>query len=382
MRVKKRLCSIVLCALLLAGCTQEQVSADYQMPEKEEKTYRTHIVQLGTFTIKKEVTVPASYMKQQSVFANYEDAILKERSDLTIGDQVKAGDVIATVSFKTSDVELARLELAYERAVYSMDNGVSSYYQSIASIKGDDRVSYLQRLQMEYQLASYKQSAEQQCQQALDRLEEYKARYQDLQIVAPCDGIVTYTAPFIAPGDDLPYGTRLVTLADPSSIYLKLDIATNETEGPVIYPMLSVGSTARVTRGEYNRTCRVTNAPILGELFQKTSVTGVPNGVAYVTGDGLELLAGTGSFAVNYTVLELENMIVLPKYVVQDYKERYAEAEKVGGVTVEKDPYVNLLVDGHVIKQYVVCGPSSDTEVCILDGLTPGQVVIAEFGRV
>ena len=383
MRVKKRLCSIVLCALLLAGCAQEQqTSAVYQMPEKAEKVHRTVEVTLGTFTIKKKTAVPANYMKMQSVTVDYEDAVLKERTHLAAGDHVKAGDVIATFTFKTNDVELARLELAYEKAVYSKETGASSYYQSIASIKGNDRVSYLQRLQMEYQLASYLQSADQRCQQALEQLDAYKARYQEAQIVAPCDGIVTNVTPFLKPGDELPYGTELVTLADPSSIYLKLiNITMNQYDGPVFYPMISVGSTAKVTKGDYNRTCEVTSAPILGKLYQDSETTGIPNGTAYLTGDGLESLPGTGTFAIEYTLLELENMMVLPLHAVHDYKDRYAPMEKVGSVSVQKDPYVNLLVDGHVIKRYVVCGPSNGEEVCILDGLTPGQLVIADFGR-
>ena len=377
MRVKKRFCSILLCSLLLAGCVQEQPVTVYQMPEKAEQTYDLREVEVGTFKIVKEVTISPSYMKKQSVIVNYEDAILKEKSYLVLGDRVKAGDVLATLTFKTSDVELARLELAYERAVYSMDNGISSYYQSIASIQGDDRSSYLQRMQIEYQLASYKLSAERQCQQALERLEEYKARYQDLQILAPCDGIITYVNS-IRPEEEVPVGTELFTLADPKSIYLELDTPMTDSEGPVTYPMISVGSEARVTRGDYSRTCKITNAPILGERYKNPEISGEKNGVAYITGNDLDTMAGTGSFSVQYTVLELENMMMLPWRAVHDYKFRYAPAPKVDGVTVEKDPYVNLLVDGQVIKRYVICGPSNGAQICILDGLTPGQQVVVD----
>ena len=76
--------------------------------------------------------------------------------------------------------------------------------------------------------------------------------------------------------------------------------------------------------------------------------------------------------------LELENMMMLPWRAVHDYKFRYAPAPKVGGVTVEKDPYVNLLVDGQVIRRYVICGPSNGAQICILDGLTPGQQVVVD----
>jgi len=375
---KKKLCSILLCALLLAGCVQNPPTSDYKMPEKSEKAYTTEEVYVGTFKQIKTVTVPASYLNHQSVTCDYEGAVLKEKLLFPLGTWVKAGDVIATVIFEFSEVELARLELAYERAVYSMNNGISSYYQSIASIKGNDRVSYLQRLQMEYQLASYKLSAEHQCQQALERLEEYKTRTGDVQILAPCDGIVTYANPILDPGDDIPMGTELITLADPESIYLEFDPSLSANEGSSVYPMFAYGNTAHITFGDDTFDGIVSSAPVMGSLYKKAETEQAQNNIAYVTSDGLDATTQTGSYVVKYIELELENMILVPTKAINDYQPRYASAPKVDGVSVEKDPYVYILENDHIIKRFVTCGPGNSTEVCILDGLTPGQLVVLD----
>lgn len=386
MQIKKRLSIILLCVLLLSGCVRERPATIYEMPEKSEKPYNTVEVRLDTFRQTKEVQSPARYLKSQGVFCDYEDATMKEKADLAIGDRVKAGDVLATISFDTSEAELARLELAYERAVYAMDNGISSYYQSIASIKGNDRVSHLQRLQIEYQLASYKLSAEDMCQQALEQLEAYKVRYQDVEIVAPCDGVVDYINP-IYPGEKIPYGAELFTLADPESMYLELRLGLPTDEDKVVYPMISTESQVVVTRGDFNERCQISSAPIMGMLSKNEVTSGENNCIAYITDDGLADMAGSGAFYIRYTVLELENMIIVPKKAVQDYEPKKTKAsdqkvplngEEENEISVQKDPYVNLLIDGNIIKRYVTCGPTNGTDICILDGLTPGQLVVVD----
>lgn len=375
---KKKLCAILFCTLLLAGCTQEKPVSDYQLPEKSEKTYTTAEVYVGTFKQIKTVTVPASYLKHQSITCDYEGAVLKEKLLFPLGSRVNAGDVIATVSFEVSEVELARLELAYERAVYSKESGVSSYYQSIASIKGNDRVSYLQRLQMEYQLASYIQSADRQCQQALEQLEQYRIRTKDVQIVAPCDGIVTYANPILDPGDEIPMGTELITLADPEFIYLELDPSMSVNETAVAYPMFSYGNTAHITLGTDTFEGIVSSAPVMGSLYKKGDAAQTENSIAFVTSDGLDAMTQTGHYVVQYVELALENMVMVPAKAVNDYQPHYEPAPKIDGVSVEKDPYVYILANGHLIKRYVTCGPGNSKEICILDGLSPGQVVVLD----
>jgi hypothetical protein len=98
-------------------------------------------------------------------------------------------------------------------------------------------------------------------------------------------------------------------------------------------------------------------------------------------------MAGSGTFYIRYTVLELENMIIVPKKAVQDYEPKKTKAsdqkvpldgEEDNEISVQKDPYVNLLIDGNIIKRYVTCGPTNGTDICILDGLTPGQLVVVD----
>jgi hypothetical protein len=90
-------------------------------------------------------------------------------------------------------------------------------------------------------------------------------------------------------------------------------------------------------------------------------IDGNINAPTYFRLDNLENVASVERQAAQVTLLELENMIVLPLRAVHDR---------------DIQPYVNILENGTAVKRYVLCGPSNTTGICILDGLEEGLQVI------
>lgn len=347
----KRICSILLCVLLLAGCAAPQQPGATNPPETVavKTNYKLAEVTRGTFTQSSVLNCKVNSNRHEYIYCDYEGGILKDKIEVKRGQQVKKGDVLATITYENSDAELARLELAYERAVDSMESGISNYYQRIASIQGSDRLSYLQRMQVEYELGAYKVSANARCEQALEALEEYKDRYTDKEIVAPMDGLV-FTVGRVDAGEEIPEGTLLVELVDISVPCVKIKDFTQRA-----YMLMTPGLDAVAMFKNESFPCVVNGTPNVITSYNQSG----ENGSVTVSGDVFPITEF--EFAVTLTVLELENMLMVP-----------ANAVREGG-------YVMVLEDGRQVKHRVIPGPTGDGDmVCILDGLTEGQQVVLE----
>ena len=343
----KRIIATLLAALCLAGCAANQSEQTPPAAPKVEKTnYKLATVQEGTFR-KTEKTVGNPVYTSQYLVCEYDDATLKENMPIGVGNQVKKGDVLATFTQKTSDTELARLELNYERAVANMENGISRHYSQIAAIKGSGSIPRMQRNQAENSLALYKMSAEKECQAALKALEEYKLRYEDKQLISPVDGRVNWLQPY-AVGDKVAKGTLLFHLYEDTHFYIRID---NPSES--FLRMTAPGTPVTIT---------YMNKRYEGE------VVSTPNGIRdlssrsiYVYSEDVQGVPRVGTMSVEYTQLELENMLMVDKAAIR---------------SDDTADYVMVLKDGVAMKQHVVCGPSNNEVVCILDGLQAGQQVV------
>ena len=173
----KRILAMLLAVLCLSGCAAKQTGeTPPETPKVETTNYQLTTVQEGTFRKTEKTHGYPVYVSAEYVICEYDGASLKENMSVSLGSQVKKGDVLATIVQETSDTELARLELNYERAVDNMENGIARHYSQIAAISGSGSIAYMQRVQAENSLALYKISAEKACQAALEALEEYKLR--------------------------------------------------------------------------------------------------------------------------------------------------------------------------------------------------------------
>lgn len=357
----KRICGILLCALLLAGCASGSASngETIALPENVTTNYKTMEVTRGTFEYKRNKQAKLNCFVQESVKCEYDQAILKADIAVNAYDTVKAGDVIATVIHETSDAQLARLELAYEHAVDSMESGISNYYQRIASIQGSDESSYYQRMQVEYELGAYQESANQRCEQALEELEEYRELYNEHQIVAPFDGIVYQVNTDYGAGDEIPKDTQLILLVDPNYICIEVEDELESDVSKEIYLASTPGMKVSVGAGRDNFDAMVTSTPNVVRGYSENGT----NSSIFVSGGEILGIPMFSTYSASFTIMKLENMITVPKTAV---------------TTVGTKSYVEVLENGAIRKQYVILGPEGTLDYCILDGLTEGQLVVVD----
>ena len=359
----KRLLIVLLCVALFAGCAQKQTStATYTSPQILKPTFETVTVTRDTFEWTEKVQLTFDYYNKRYVTSEYDGATITDTHGWNWGDTVKAGDVLATVTFEADELELARMELEYDRMVLSMNNTVSSYYQSIASIEGNDRISQLSRLSVEYQLSAYETEQQLRCEKALQEIEEYKLRFEPIDIVSAYDGVICSITNFYKDAT-LSKGDVLLTVADVDSAYYTAEYPSSEdtadskdAAAAVYQQVFMLGAPGcRAIIDEYDAT--LVSSPI-------TAGGWIDNGINMPTCfrlDDLENVTSVAQQMARVTLLKLENMIVLPLRAVHDR---------------EIQPYVNILENGTAVKRYVLCGPSNTTSICILDGLQEGQQVI------
>jgi len=344
----KGILALLLAVLCLAGCSAKQNETDFPVvPNAQTTKYELATVTEGTFCKTVKNTGNPVFAKLESVICEYEDAILKEELPPMLMSQVKAGDVIATLVQETSDTELARLELEYERTVENKENGISRHYAQIAAISGNSSIAYMQRVKAENDLALFKQSAEKACQTAKEALEEYRQRYEEKQITAPIDGKIYWTKTLRA-GDSIAQGETFIQIYDPSAFYVKV---SNPSDA--FLRMTAPGTPVTIS--------------FLNRSYAGTVAT-TPNGLreadgrsVYITSDEIGDWPEVSSMSVECTLLELENMLMVDKDAIR---------------SDDTANYVMVLEDGAALKQYVICGPEDGEVVCILDGLQAGQQVV------
>ena len=356
----KRLLFLLVCVALLAGCAQKQINtATEATPQILKPTFETVTVTRDTFTWTEKVPLTFDYYNKRYVTSEYDGATITDIHGWQRGETVKAGDVLATVSFEADELELARMELEYDRMVLNMNNTISSYYQSIASIKGNDRISQLQRLSVEYQLSAYQTAEQQRREKALQEIEAYKLLFEPIDIVSPYDGVICSITNFYR-NTVLSKGDILLTIADVDSAYYSaIHTPPEEPKDAAddVYQQVFLMGTpgCRTIIDEYDAT--LVSSPITAVGW----IDGNINAPTYFRLDNLENVASVARKTAQVTLLELENMIVLPLRAVHDR---------------DIQPYVNILENGTAVKRYVLCGPSNTTGICILDGLEEGLQVI------
>lgn len=343
----KRIFAVLLCVACLSGCATEKKADVDLINTKVTTNYKLTEVKEGSFKrMEKSVGNPV-YTKTEYLICEFEDAVLKENLHVKLNSRVKKGDILATFVQETSDTELKRLELEYQRAMDEKDNGIAQHYSRIASISGNDSIAYMQRVQAENDLALFKMSADKKCQAALERLEEYRQRYEEKYIIAPFDGKISWTETLKA-GDKVTEGHAVIQIYDPSEFCVRIG---NPSEG---FMKMTVPGT-----------------PVTITFLKKThngTVVSTPNGVREAKGNSIYVVfentpeeVEVGSMTVECSALELDNMLMLDKDAIR---------------TDDTADYVMILEDDVVSKRYVVCGPENDEVVCILDGVTAGQQVV------
>lgn len=351
----KRLFTLALCALLLSGCQQTVPVETVEFISVPEKEYKTATVVRGPIDITLDVSASLVPIREKTLKYEYNDAILKTAVAFDAGDTFKKGDVLATFTFDVSEATLQRMELDYIEACANAESRIASYESRIAqyasaAVAGGTagKIAALQQERTENELKIYQESSYAQLLKQWQALEAYREKFTDKELIAPEDGVVTEKIS-LKEGTTCSKGGIFLTYTTEESAYLLLGSVPQE-----FLLMATPGMQVTVRRGQ---------ATVPGTIV--ASPTGIDdkldNNNIYVQVSNIDELGSRSYYNVDFTILSLEDMLLLNKRAVRSDENGY---------------YVMVLQDGVAIKQEIIWALEGEDMVCILDGLSEGQQVI------
>lgn len=354
----KMLMLLLLCACLLTACAEPQAAATVEFATKPQPSYETVEVTRGTFTLTVKTNGSFVYLDAQPLFCEYPDAVLAEDVSFSEDATFSKGDVIAKFTFEASEAELERMELAYYQANRTAATQIEAYESKIAQYsqaaltggtEGDIAALQLERTQNELKI--YKEKTYASLAEQAEELEAYRDRFTEKTLIAPEDGTVI-DAVSLKAGTVLSEGTTVLTYTAGGAKLLRLDNLDRE-----YLELMTPGMKVTVTRGKQSIEGVVAASP--------TGIADVlDNRHVYIHSDALNDLEVRSYYSVECDLLVLNDMLLLE-----------SSAVCYDGDT----PYVMLLQDGQAVKKEILCGLESGKMICILDGLSEGQLVITNY---
>jgi len=207
----KRLAAL-LTALLLARPTA-LASSELIAPEQivaDEVKYKTCTVEYGEFA--KQIMMSCSqYFPLVSTVRYRGDTAVYVETLVRRGQEVKAGDALLRVRVLYDEVQMAELELAYERAAEACEEGVQSRREAIDEMERalaaerDEDARQTMRLQLKKLKLGLEQFIYQQEYALADRqrqIDELNERHAVSLVTAPIDGVVSELT-YLRDGDKL-----------------------------------------------------------------------------------------------------------------------------------------------------------------------------------
>lgn len=354
----KILILLLLCACLLTACSEPQAAATVEFATKPQPSYETVEVIRGTFTITAKTSGSFVYMDAQPLVCEYSDAILVEDVSFSEDATFSKGDVIARFTFEVSEAELERMELAYYQAnrtaatqIEAYESKIAQYSQAALAGGTEGEIAALQLERTQNELKIYKEKTYASLSAQAEVLEAYRDRFTEKTLIAPEDGMVIGSVSLKA-GTTLGEGTTILTYTTGSDKLIRLnDINTSYLE------LMSPGMKVMITRGKQTIEGVVVASP--------TGIDDIlDNSYVYVHSDEIDSLELRSYYSIECDVLELNDMLLLESNAVH-----------YDGDT----PYVMLLQDGQAVKKEILCGLESGNMICVLDGLSEGQLVITNY---
>lgn len=353
-RIKCLLC-LLFCIFLLTACAAQEKPPVEEFPTAPEASYKTTTVERGEFTVKEQCAGSLIYPEFDTLCCEYPDAILAEDIRFGLGDEIKAGDVIATFKFNVSEAERKKLELSYQEAVRVMQEQTEQFQNKIAQydelinaggISGE--IARLQKEQTENELKLYLADTEKEVLQKRESMEEYQGRFSEKTLIAPESGIVSWKESCTA-------GTTLRDGAPLLSYYtdgIKFLVANN----PSAELLKLAAPGMKVLIGDNNTTVEgyiVATPAGIDDLAGSKEL--------YVTSEHFDELNKRSSYSIECTVLHLDDVLLLDQKAIRN-----------DGTT----DYVLIVQNGTTMRRNVLCGLKGDGKICILAGLEEGQQVI------
>ena len=323
---------ITLITTVLSGCyffpKEEEVLAP-PIKEPDKVTYET--IEVTKDTIEKTIRCTGAFVSvsQKDLFYKDRGGRLKEIY-VTYGDKVKKGELIAELETDTilNDIQLQEIALKRSQIVY---NNAKTRLE----IEGGNKTE-LEMAQLDLEASQI-------------RLSSLKKELERTKLVSPIDGEVVYLTD-IKLGEYINAHYTVVRVADPTQLQLRY------SEDKVSDFRLGMKATVKIEDKDYIGEVVMTpsDMPIDADEVTKKSIQ--------LKVDNLPEDISIGSTAsINLTLEKHEDVIVLPKQVVNNFVGR---------------KFVNVLKNNIREERDIELGIQSDTEVEVVKGLDVGEFII------
>jgi len=356
---KHLLYGLGLCILIgLTGCgKEEQVIPDLLEPVG----VQIDVAEAQISEIYNQYTYRGELVPYIEDLKFFRDGILKEIK-VTVGDEVKQGQILATISDEETIEQIEILEKEIDRIItlgefsdiqaskdievmqITLDNmlaeGVSGRNYQFQEIE-------LQKLQLE--LKQNQEVRQLKLQELQEKRSLLQSRINHNQVIAPCDGKVVYVSQH-KKGDSVEGDRTIICVADATRMRIRADY---ETEVLV----------------ENSDECY---AMINGKQYP---VTYIP----YEMSEYMEMVLYDDEMKVYYTIDAMDEDLEIGQYAVVMIRNGY----KDGTLTIPVNAlysdasgsYVYKVTDEKRIRCDVTVGMKNDVRVEILDGLEEGDMV-------
>lgn len=285
-----------------------------------------------------------------------------EEVNVTLGDVVTKGQVLASLSDEESLLQIEELE---EEIAQIKTSGEYSDRQKTADIEiarieldkmekdgareQDCRLKKVDLQKLEKALEQSQELRQLELQELQEKLNKLRSKINNNQITAPFDGRVVYLES-AKKGDTIVADQTMICVADESRLRLKTDYVSETVikNSDTCYAMIN--------GKEYN----VTYVPYEQSEYVAMMISGSEM-VSYFTIDAQDAELENGQFAVvMVTNAYKENVLTIPVNAL--YKDK-------------NGTYVYKIQDGQQVRCDVTVGSSNDIKVEILEGLEEGDVV-------
>lgn len=313
----------------------------------------TYEVALSTVSIPDSAMLEICYPQEQIV--TFENSAVFQECLVTVGAEVKAGDVLARFTKEKDELAFTRLELALNKAEQSMLEGIlqrqdtiSQAREALASIT-DAYEKELAELNLEYLETELEQYRFHQ-QKTVDRhqaaLDEANAALTDLELIAPIDGYIGEITK-CSKGDSVYAGSYSVTIQQ-RDVQL-FTISTNAASSQLRYNMpVTIRSQQKTLTG------RVVYASDAIPLVSQSDAIYIELDPEY---SDLQLR----SASMTCDLIGLGNVALIPR--------EYLRGDQNG------NKYVFVTKDGKTQRHYVYCFYEDSEYALIPFGLENGDIL-------
>jgi multidrug efflux pump subunit AcrA (membrane-fusion protein) len=324
-------------SIAMAGCSllpKEEAELKPPLVKPVKAAYTTAVAKKGSFII--AVKGSATYQSTSTDVVQYTGENGRIGKFLVkAGDKVKKGDVLVQLLSDGLDLQVKEAELSLKRAKISFKQARSS---------GDADEAEAAQLQVEIEQIKY------------DRLYQ---DYSTKQLVAQMDGTVVSTAS-LKEGDSVAPYTPLVVVADPTKLWLLLQVSSKDMQD------IDVGVEATVyASNKEELPGKVVQTPSSAPKTSDQQLADRYKSTIYITLDKLPADAEIGKMvSVQIVQQQHDNVIIIPAGALRDYLGR---------------TFVRIMEAGDKVREVdVQPGLKTQAEVEIVKGLEEGQTVILQ----